>query len=149
MFIRIRPQLPLDRPATDYERWLNNDTPDRDSLPQFEPVTEHGAIMHPHGGGRPTTLPYAGVDIVNSFDQYDPSTIRSPDDQITAPRPRVPDIITFYGALLVLLFVIKYFVQALFRQLRRGRGEPDRQPAAKRPRQVPNIVVSDSELKRG
>ncbi|CEL07329.1 hypothetical protein ASPCAL10489 [Aspergillus calidoustus] len=137
-----------ERPATDYERWLNNDTPDQDSIPQFEPVTEHGVVMHRHGQ-RPTTVPYAGVDIINGFDQYDPSNVPPPNYHDVSRRPRVPDIITFYGALLVLLFLVKYFVQTLLRQLRRGREEPDRPSATRRSNQVPSIVVSDSELKKG
>ncbi|KAL2800864.1 hypothetical protein BJX66DRAFT_331805 [Aspergillus keveii] len=137
-----------ERPATDYERWLNNDTPDPESIPQFEPVSEHGVVMHRHGE-QPTTVPYAGADIINGFDQYDPSNVPPPNYQDVSRRPRVPDIITFYGALLILLFLVKYFVQTLFRQLRRGTEEPDRPFAMKQPRQVPNIVVSDSELKRG
>jgi hypothetical protein len=85
----------------------------------------------------------------NGFDQYDPSNVPPPNYQDVSRRPRVPDIITFYGALLILLFFVKYFVQTLFRQLRRGTEEPDRPFAMKQPRQVPSIVVSDSELKRG
>jgi hypothetical protein len=86
----------------------------------------------------------------NGFDQYDPSNVRPPNYQDVSRRLRVPDVITFYGALLILLFLVKYFVQTLFQQLRRDREEePDRPFATKHPRQVPSIVVSDSELKRG
>jgi hypothetical protein len=85
----------------------------------------------------------------NGFDQYDPSNVPPPNYHDVSRRPRVPDIITFYGALLVLLFLVKYFVQTLLRQLRRGREEPDRPFATRRSNQVPSIVVSDSELKKG
>ncbi|KAL2837707.1 hypothetical protein BJY01DRAFT_40921 [Aspergillus pseudoustus] len=135
MFFAKKPkQKQTPRPATDYERWLNKDTPDSDSVPQFGP--EQGVDdMHNHGERHSVLLAGGREGFVNSFDQYDPSTIPPPVQQEVTRRPRVPDIITYYGAVLILLFFVRYFMKMLLQQLRHRREEADHQFPTRNPHQ--------------
>ncbi|KAL2808205.1 hypothetical protein BJX63DRAFT_41048 [Aspergillus granulosus] len=145
MFL-TKPQT--QRPATDYERWLNKSSPDSESIPQFEPESEPRDDMHNHGEQH-SVIPSGGIEPMNGFDYYDPSNVPLPAQQDATRWPRVPDIITYYGALLILLLFVKYFVKTLFRQLRQRSERADHQFATRHPHQVPSIVVEDNELKRG
>ncbi|OJJ08296.1 hypothetical protein ASPVEDRAFT_47461 [Aspergillus versicolor CBS 583.65] len=48
--------------------------------------------------------------------QYEPSPPKVKQSQYW---PKIPDLITFYGALLIVLLFIRYFVSRLLRQWRR------------------------------
>ncbi|KAL4881109.1 hypothetical protein BJY04DRAFT_189928 [Aspergillus karnatakaensis] len=132
-----------DRPATDYERWLNDDNPPADSAPQFEP--REGDHIRTHRAAH-QSISKASIDTMDYQTQLAASAApREGTHQITS-WPRVPDIITFYGALIILFLLLRYFVVNLMRQMRGRRVDVDH--AVRHPRQISTNTVEEHELKK-
>ncbi|KAL4993955.1 hypothetical protein BDV10DRAFT_177731 [Aspergillus recurvatus] len=79
--------------------------------------------------------------------RFEPPTVHLHPAAQSSPRPRVPEIIALYGALIFLLWFARCFIVAPPRQLQRGGQRGGNPRPLRHEHQIPTIKINEDEVK--